>query len=106
MLTAVAWVFLVGAAIDFGVLALRSSSRLAWFFTFGASFGAVVCLALLFTLLARSLRQLGYVSEYKPRRAAARPARRRAGRAADPGAGGHTRSRTSDPSAPSDSRAQ
>lgn len=70
-LTAVAWVYLVGAAIDFGVVA-RSGSPRAWLFTIGASLGAVVCLILLLALVGRGLRLLGFLSDYRPRRAAAR----------------------------------
>jgi hypothetical protein len=74
ILTGVAWVYLVGAAIDFGVLAVNGQGR-AWLFTLGASFGAVVCLVLMLTLVARGLRTVGFLSEYQPRRAA--PRRRR-----------------------------
>lgn len=71
LLTGLAWVFLVGAAIDFGVLAVGGQS-MAWLFTVGASVGAVVCLVLVITLVARGLRMLGLLSEHRPRRAAAR----------------------------------
>jgi hypothetical protein len=71
ILTAVAWFYLVGAAIDFGVVAVQGEPR-AWLFTLGASVGAVVCLMLMLTLVARALRTLGFISDYKPRRAAAR----------------------------------
>lgn len=107
VLTGAAWVYLVGAAVDFGVLAVRGEGGLAWVFTLGASFGAVVCLALMLILVARALRELGYVSDYTPRRAAERPARRRAGgRSTDAGGSDQTRSLMSEPSTPSDSRAQ
>jgi hypothetical protein len=71
VLTGIAWFYLVGAAIDFGVVAARGRS-MAWVFTLGASLGAVVCLALMLALVGRGLRTLGYLSDYKPRRAAAR----------------------------------
>lgn len=71
VLSAVAWVYLVGAAIDFGVVA-RSGSPGAWLFTAGASLGAVVCLVLLLALIGRGLRVLGFLSVYRPRRAAPR----------------------------------
>lgn len=70
-LTAVAWVYLVGAAIDFGVLALAGSGS-GWLFTSAASAGAVVCLVLFLVLVARLLRAFGFLSEYRPRRAGAR----------------------------------
>lgn len=74
LLTGLAWVYLVGAAIDFGVLAVRGEVA-AWVFTFGASAGAVVCLVLMLAVIARSLRMLGFLNDYRPRRAA--PRRRR-----------------------------
>jgi hypothetical protein len=74
LLTAAAWLHLVAAAIEFGVLAVHGESR-AWLFTFGASVGAVVCLMLMLALAGRGLRSLGLFSDYRPRRAA--PRRRR-----------------------------
>jgi hypothetical protein len=71
VLTGIAWFYLVGAAVDFGGVAVRGRST-AWVFTLGASIGAVVCLVLMLALVGRSLRTLGYLSDYKPRRAAAR----------------------------------
>lgn len=70
-MTGVAWVYLVGAAIDFGVLAVHGEGS-AWAFTLGASLGAVVCLVLMLALVGRGLRALGLLSDYRPRRAAAR----------------------------------
>lgn len=67
VLTGLAWLYLVGAAIDFGVLAVRGEPA-AWMFTIGASAGAVVCLVLLLALLARGLRMVGLTSDYRPRR--------------------------------------
>lgn len=71
VLTGLAWLYLVGAAIDFGVLAVQGQGS-AWLFTVGASLGAVVCLVLLLALVGRGLRMLGLMSDYRPRRAAAR----------------------------------
>jgi hypothetical protein len=70
-LTGVAWFYLVGAAIDFGFVAVRGRSA-AWVFTLGAALGAVVCLVLMLALVGRALRTVGYLSDYKPRRAAGR----------------------------------
>jgi hypothetical protein len=71
VLSALAWVFLVRSAIEFGRLA-RGGQNEAWLFTLAASAGAVVCALLVLVLVARVLRALGLVSDYKPRRAAAR----------------------------------
>jgi hypothetical protein len=70
-LTGLAWLYLVGAAIDFGVAAVRGQG-LAWVFSLGASVGAVVCLVLMLALLGRGLRSLGVVSDYRPKRAGGR----------------------------------
>ncbi len=67
VLTGLAWTYLVGAAVEFGVLAVQGQA-IAWLFTVGASVGAVVCLVLLLTLVGRGLRTLGLVSDYRPRR--------------------------------------
>lgn len=74
VLTGAAWIYLVGAAIDFGVLAVGGRGS-AWLFTVGASLGAVVCLVLMLAILGRGLRALGFLAEYRGRRAA--PRRRR-----------------------------
>jgi fumarate reductase subunit D len=71
VLTALAWLYLIGAAIDFGVLARRGQGE-AWLFTAAASFGAIVCLVLFFALVGYGLRQVGLISDYQPRRAAPR----------------------------------
>ncbi|MGH3369285.1 MAG: hypothetical protein ACRDPR_04735 [Nocardioidaceae bacterium] len=71
ILTGVAWAYLVGSAIDFGVLAVNGRAE-AWLFTLGAGLGAVVCLVLVLALVGRGLRVLGFLADYKPRRAAAR----------------------------------
>lgn len=71
VLTGLAWLYLVAAAIDFGVLAVQGQAS-AWVFTVGASIGAVACLVLLLALLGRGLRMLGLISDYRPRRAGAR----------------------------------
>jgi hypothetical protein len=63
----VAWFFLVKAAIDFGRAAAGGQS-LAWGFTVVATLGAIGCLLLMFVLVARMLRRLGFSSEYKGRR--------------------------------------
>lgn len=70
-LTGLAWLYLVGAAIDFGVLAVQGQGS-AWLFTVGAGIGAVVCLVLLLALVGRMLRMLGLMSDYRPRRAGTR----------------------------------
>ena len=98
LLSGVAWVYLVRAAIAFGRLA-RCGQAQAWLFTIAASLGAVVCAVLVLVLVARALRKLGLISDYKPRRAApgrraAAPGERAApgGRAASSGraaSGGH-----------------
>jgi hypothetical protein len=71
LLTGLAWVFLVGAAIDFGVAAVGGQTP-AWLFMVGATIGAVVCLVLMLTLGARGLRSLGFLSEHQPKRVGAR----------------------------------
>lgn len=71
ILTGVAWFYLVGAAIDFGVLGRNGQDR-AWLFTAASSLGAIVCLVLFLALVGRGLRTLGFISDYQPRRAAAR----------------------------------
>jgi TRAP-type mannitol/chloroaromatic compound transport system permease large subunit len=71
VLSAVAWIFLVHASIDFGVAAAHGRSA-AWLFTAGAGLGAVGCLVLVLALVGRALRTLGFMPDYKPRRAAAR----------------------------------
>ena len=70
-LSAGAWVYLVRSAIAFGRLA-RGGQGQAWLFTGAASVGATVCALLVIVLLARMLRSLGIISDYKPRRAADR----------------------------------
>ncbi|MCH1867590.1 hypothetical protein [Nocardioides sp. CFH 31398] len=57
-LTAVAWGYLVVAAIDFGAAA-RSGEGTAWWFLGAASLGAVACLFTALILLARLVRLLG-----------------------------------------------
>lgn len=68
---AVAWWYLVQAAIEFTGVA-TAGQRSGWMFMAAASLGAVVCLVLVLTLGARVLYALGLISDYKPRRAAAR----------------------------------
>ncbi len=71
VLAGLAWFFLVRAAIDFGVLAVGGQGT-AWLFMIGASLGAMACLVLMLALVGRGLRALGFLSDYKPRRAGAR----------------------------------
>jgi hypothetical protein len=71
VLSAVAWIYLVGAAVDFGSVAVKGHPR-AWIFTLTATAGAAICLLLLMVLVTRVLRALGVISDYKPRRAGAR----------------------------------
>lgn len=71
ILTGLAWVFLVSAAIDFGAAARNGRSN-AWVFSLGASVGAAVALVLMLALVGRGLRTFGFLSDYRPRRAAAR----------------------------------
>lgn len=67
----IAGAYLVRSAIDFSRLA-RDREPVAWLFAAAASLGAVVCALLVLVLLTRALRSLGIISDYKPRRAAAR----------------------------------
>lgn len=62
-----AWVWLVASAIDFG-RAAREGEMVAWLFVCGATVGAIGCLLLMFSLLARGARKLGVAGGYKPRR--------------------------------------
>jgi hypothetical protein len=72
---AVAWVFLVLAAIDFGGAAL-SGRPLAWVFLVPPAVGATACFVLVLALLYRVLYLLGLVTEYTPRRSSGRRAAR------------------------------
>ena len=69
-LSAVAWFYLVRAAIDFGTLA-RDGHSDDWRFTAIAALGAVACMLLVLILVGRALTALGIISGYRPRRAAA-----------------------------------
>jgi hypothetical protein len=69
--TGIVWFYLVGAAIDFGALAVAEGGP-AWLFTLEAGIGAVVAMVLMLALVGRVLRALGVISDYKPRRAGAR----------------------------------
>ncbi len=62
-----AWVWLVASAIDFG-RAAREGQIVAWLFVCGATVGAIGCLLLMFSLLARGARKIGLAGGYKPRR--------------------------------------
>jgi len=70
-LSAVAGWYLVRSAVEFGQLA-RDDEPLAWLFTGAASLGAIVCALIGLVMLIRTLRIVGLISDYKPRRAAAR----------------------------------
>lgn len=59
--TAGAWVYLISAAITFGVLA-RSGTGTAWILTVLAGIGATACLLIALILLARLLREVGVLS--------------------------------------------
>lgn len=65
----VAWVYLVGATIDFGGFATRGHP-VAWLVVAGACLGAVVSMLLVIVLVARALRAAGLIRDYRPRRAA------------------------------------
>ncbi|HSE10295.1 MAG TPA: hypothetical protein VLB29_16660 [Nocardioidaceae bacterium] len=71
ILTAVALFYLGRAAVEFAVVAVREGGA-AWLFAFGAVLGAVVSMVLVLALVGRVLRTLGFISDYKPRRAGAR----------------------------------
>jgi len=74
LLSAVAWFFLVNAAIEFGQAA-RAGRSVAWLFTLAATLGATLCLLLVFVLCARAWKNAGLASNgYQPKRAA--PGRR------------------------------
>ena len=90
LLTGFAWIYLVSAAIDFGTVAVRGQTA-AWIFTVGASAGAVLCLVLMLTFVSRGMRTLGYISDYRPRRAAARRRSEPAPRPPRRGSGGGRR---------------
>jgi hypothetical protein len=59
---AVAWVVLVLAAINFGHVA-RGGEVLAWAFTGCATVGAIGCLLLMFSLVARAQKRLALAGE-------------------------------------------
>lgn len=67
LVAAGAWVFLVRSAITFGQAA-RDGRAAAWAVCAGATLGAVVCLLLMFVLLARVCTLLGLRNEVAPRR--------------------------------------
>lgn len=71
-LAGVAWFYLVHAAIDFGSLARQNHQVVSWAMTVLPAVGAVACLLLVITLMARVLYTLGLINDYKPRRAGAR----------------------------------
>lgn len=65
ILCVVAWIVLVLAAINFGHVA-REGQVLAWVFAAGATVGAIGCLLLMFSLLARAQRKLALVNGSRP----------------------------------------
>lgn len=69
-----AWLYLISAAITFGVLA-RSGTSIAWLFTTLAGFGATACLLIGLILLTRLLRELGVLSPAAGARGGRRAAR-------------------------------
>lgn len=71
VLSGVSWTYLVRSAIGFGRLA-RGGQPQAWLVTGASSLGAVVCAVLVLVLVARTLRTLGILGDYRPRRAAGR----------------------------------
>ena len=62
LISTVAWVYLVRAAIDFGRTAMDGRAP-AWAFAGAATIGATVCLLLVFALLHRGLRALGWARD-------------------------------------------
>jgi predicted acyltransferase len=69
-----AWLYLISAAITFGVLA-RSGTDTAWIFTALAGLGATACLLIALILLTRLLRELGVLSPAPGTRGGRRAAR-------------------------------
>ena len=63
-LGAVAWFFLVRAAIDFGGTA-KGGKEIAWVFMTFATVGAIGCLVLVLVLVSRALTALGLIGETK-----------------------------------------
>lgn len=72
-----AWVYLISAAITFGVLA-RSGTPSAWVFTVLAGLGATACLLIALILVVRLLRELGVLAPHPGRRGGRRGGRRAA----------------------------
>ncbi|TIC85924.1 hypothetical protein E8D34_12550 [Nocardioides sp. GY 10113] len=69
-LSALAWGYLVYAAIDFGAAARQDGDGSAWVFLAMASIGAMACLFLAFMLIVRLVRLMGITQgpEPKPKR--------------------------------------
>lgn len=74
VVTVGAWVYLISAAITFGVLA-RSGTSSAWVFTVLAGLGATACLLVALILVVRLLRELGVLSPSPGKRGGRRAAR-------------------------------
>lgn len=72
ILCVAAWVVLVLAAISFGHLA-REGQLLAWAFTGGATVGAIGCLLLMFSLVARAQKRLAGVRVDRPKKVSVAP---------------------------------
>lgn len=68
--------YLAGAAGEFGALAFGGQA-MAWIFTGASVLGALACVLVIVVLVVRCLRALGFIREYKPRRASSRHAERR-----------------------------
>ena len=63
--------YLAGAAREFGALALDGQTE-AWLFTGASVVGALACVLVIVVLVVRCLRALGFIREYRPRRASSR----------------------------------
>lgn len=66
--------YLVGMAVAFGRLGADGHGN-AWLFTGVAALGALACAVAVLALGVRCLRALGFLSDYRPRRAASRRTR-------------------------------
>jgi len=67
----VALVHLAGRVGEFGALAVSGQGS-AWAFTVAAAVGVVACMLVIVVLVMKTLRTLGFIRDYKPRRAASR----------------------------------
>lgn len=71
LVTTVIWLYLVGAAIDFGGVAIHGEIR-AWVFMLAPMLGAVASLVVMMSLLTRALTELGVIGDGRPRQAGGR----------------------------------